>query len=250
MQSDTYGIRIKVHSTVATRGEQQKLSFLYDSFSRCFFPGMEDFVLSPMKILLPFKSVSSTCSCGWATYIMRLTPAPALPALLQASILQGQAGQGSVSRLPFQSKSWKSKSLYSINKIPALFTVVRSQFTWRVDKGFLLAKGLKWVTVMKEDPRMLINRYCNLHKKGGPKATSIPTIRKSRAAGLNQQPEMQQHVVSATISPDQVTLFFAKPGTTHVRKILNSSTSNCMETRLRGHCPHFRYQPEAQTEIP
>lgn len=78
---------MKVHPTVVTGGERQGLSLPYDSFSRCFFPGMEDFVLSPMKILLPFKSVPSICSCGWATYIMRLTPDPALPAILQASFL-------------------------------------------------------------------------------------------------------------------------------------------------------------------
>lgn len=139
MQIHNYGI--KVHRTVMTGGAQQGLSLPNDSFSRCFCPGMEDFVLSPMKILLPFQSMPSRCSCGWATYIMRLTPDPALPALLQASFLQGQAGEGSVSRLPFQSKSQKFKSLYLINKIPALFTAVMSQFTWRVDRVFFQLRG-------------------------------------------------------------------------------------------------------------
>jgi len=58
---------------------------------------------------------------------------------------------------------------------------------------------------MKEDPRMLINRYGNL-QKGGPKFTSIPAIRKSKTAGLKRHPEMQQRAVSVTLCPDQATL--------------------------------------------
>lgn len=58
---------------------------------------------------------------------------------------------------------------------------------------------------MKEDPRMLINRYRTL-QKGEPKFTSVPAVRASEAAGLTQQPEIQQRAVSVTLSPDQVTL--------------------------------------------
>lgn len=106
-----------------------------------------------------------------------------LPCLLYAgSIPQGHAGQGRVSRLPFQSKSQKSRSLCLINKIPALFTALVAQFTGTVDRVFFLL-GLEWVTAMKEDPRMLINRYCNL-QKGGPKSTALPAIGKSGRAGL------------------------------------------------------------------
>lgn len=70
-----------------------------------------------------------------------------LPCLLDpGSIPQGHGQQGWVSRLPFQSKSQKSKSLCSINKIPALFRTLVAQFTGRVD-SFPLA----WARVSYSD---------------------------------------------------------------------------------------------------
>lgn len=62
-------------------------------------------MLSPMKMLLPFASVPPLRSWAWATSLMRLTPGLALPAPLHASFPRGQAGEGRISRLPFQSES-------------------------------------------------------------------------------------------------------------------------------------------------
>jgi len=105
MQRYSYGIRIKVHRTVTTGGEQQGLALPRDSCSTCVFPGAEDLVLSPVKKLLPLRSVPSIRSCGWATSTTSVAPDPALPAIPQASPPQGQPGEARISQLPFQSKS-------------------------------------------------------------------------------------------------------------------------------------------------
>lgn len=112
-----------------TGGGQQGLCLPYDSFSTQFLAG--HCAESHGDVPAFQKRLFATqLWLGHLYHELDLDSEP--PALLQAPFLQGQAGEGHISQLPFQSKSWKSKSLDLINKIPA----VMSQFTGRVDRVF------------------------------------------------------------------------------------------------------------------
>lgn len=99
-----------------------------------------DGVLSPVQILLPSKHAPEMQL--WSGHLCHeIDPWPHMACCATGFLSLGTSRGGSISWLPLQSKSQKSKSLYLINKIPALFTAAKSQFTQRADRVFFQLKG-------------------------------------------------------------------------------------------------------------